>query len=91
MSPTGGAKTHPSGAPWGRKYVNVRCLLVYIEHFIDEGANWAVFERKEALQEKLRRGAMTRWRDAPFRGRPDRRLERSSTQCDIGLFLSRTP
>lgn len=39
LTGNGGAKTHPSGAPWGRKYVNVRRLFVYIEHFIDEGAN----------------------------------------------------
>jgi hypothetical protein len=70
----------------GRKYVNVRCLFVYIEHFIDEGASWAVFERKEALQEQRRRGAMTRWRDAPFRGRPDRRLERSASGATSGCF-----
>lgn len=46
MTPSGGAKTHPAGAPSGWKYVNVRRLFVYVEHFIEEGANWAVFERK---------------------------------------------
>jgi hypothetical protein len=25
------------------------CVFVYIEHFIEEGVNWAVFERNRAL------------------------------------------
>jgi hypothetical protein len=75
----------------GRKYVNVRCLFVYIEHFIDEGASWAVFEHKEALQEQRRRGAMTRWRDAPFRGRPERSAEAIFHPVRLGLFPSCTP
>jgi phage tail sheath protein FI len=29
----------------GWKYVNVRRIFVFIEHFIEEGAHWAVFER----------------------------------------------
>jgi phage tail sheath protein FI len=40
----GGAETHPR-APSGWKYVNVRRSFVFIEHFIEEGAHWAVFER----------------------------------------------
>jgi hypothetical protein len=65
VKPEGGAKTRPPGAASGWKYVNVCRLFVYIEHFIEEGANWAVFERNRALQEQLRRGAMTRRIDAP--------------------------
>jgi hypothetical protein len=29
------------------EYVNVPRLIVDIKHFIEEGANWAVFERNE--------------------------------------------
>jgi len=44
--PTGtvvwGARTLASDAEW--KYVNVRRLILYLEHSIDRGTRWAVFE-----------------------------------------------
>jgi len=37
-----GARTTSSDPEW--KYVNVRRLLIYLEHSIDRGTQWAVFE-----------------------------------------------
>jgi hypothetical protein len=39
--------------------VNVRRLFIYIEHFIEEGSNWTVFERNRALSGTPRGSAMT--------------------------------
>lgn len=42
-----------SGAEW--KYVNVRRLSIYLEHSIDSGTQWAVFEpNDEHLWAKVR-------------------------------------
>ena len=37
-----GARTMSSDPEW--KYVNVRRLFIYLEHSIDKGTQWAVFE-----------------------------------------------
>ena len=41
-----GARTMSSDPEW--KYVNVRRLFIYLEHSIDKGTQWAVFEPNNA-------------------------------------------
>jgi phage tail sheath protein FI len=48
-----GARTISSDPEW--KYVNVRRLFIYLEHSIDKGTQWAVFEpNNERLWANLR-------------------------------------
>ena len=48
-----GARTMSSDPEW--KYVNVRRLFIYLEHSIDKGTQWAVFEpNKERLWANIR-------------------------------------
>jgi phage tail sheath protein FI len=47
-----GARTLSSDAEW--KYVNVRRLFIYLEHSIDRGTQWVVFEpNTEALWQRV--------------------------------------
>lgn len=49
-----GARTLSSDPDW--KYVNVRRLFIFIEHSIDKGTQWVVFEpNNEALWARVRR------------------------------------
>ena len=49
-----GARTVSSDPEW--KYVNVRRYFLYLEHSIDKGTQWAVFEPNgEALWQQVRR------------------------------------
>ena len=55
------------------KYVDVRRLLVYLEHSIDEGIRWVVFEPNgEPLWASLRRSVcdflLAEWRDGALQG-----------------------
>ena len=61
----------PTEAEW--KYVSVRRLFTFLEHSIDKGTQWAVFEpNAEPLWSKLRRsiGAFleAQWRSGAFQG-----------------------
>jgi uncharacterized protein len=66
-----GARTLSRDPEW--KYVNVRRLFIFLEHSIDSGTQWAVFEpNDEALWAKVRQNIanfLTRlWRDGALQG-----------------------
>jgi len=67
----GGSQTLGTDAEW--KYVSVRRTSIFLEHSIDKGTRWAVFEpNAEPLWAELRRsiGAFleTQWRSGAFQG-----------------------
>ncbi|MGH7491703.1 MAG: phage tail sheath subtilisin-like domain-containing protein [bacterium] len=67
-----GARTISSDPDW--KYVNVRRLFIFVEHSIDRGTQWVVFEpNSEPLWERVRRvvsAFLTQvWRDGALMGR----------------------
>lgn len=87
-----GGRTLSSGSEW--KYVNVRRLFIYLEHSIDRGTQWAVFEpNAEPLWATIRRSVedflINEWRSGSLPGsRPDEayfvKCDRSTTtQADI--------
>lgn len=87
-----GARTMSSDPEW--KYVNVRRLFNYIEHSIDKGTQWAVFEpNNDRLWDNIRRTIedflLVLWRDGALLGRkPEEaffvRCDRSTmTQNDL--------
>jgi phage tail sheath protein FI len=66
-----GARTMSSDPEW--KYVNVRRLMIYIEHSIDNGTRWAVFEpNNERLWANIRQTVgdflLVLWRDGALIG-----------------------
>ncbi|MBB5019130.1 hypothetical protein HNQ59_002428 [Chitinivorax tropicus] len=66
-----GARTISSDPEW--KYVNVRRLFIYIEHTLDKGSQWAVFEpNNERLWANIRRMVedflLVLWRDGALLG-----------------------
>jgi hypothetical protein len=66
-----GARTISSDPEW--KYVNVRRLFIYLEHSIDNGTQWAVFEpNNERLWVNIRRTIesflLVLWRDGALLG-----------------------
>ena len=67
-----GARTLSSDSDW--KYVNVRRLFIFVEHSIDRGTQWVVFEpNSELLWERVRRVISSFlnqvWRDGALMGR----------------------
>jgi uncharacterized protein len=87
-----GARTLASQAEW--KYVNVRRQLIYLEHSIDQGTQWVVFEPNgEPLWAQLRTSVeqflFAQWRSGAFLGaKPEEaffvRCDRTTmTQNDI--------
>ena len=67
-----GARTISSDPEW--KYVNIRRLLIYLEHSIEKSTQWAVFEpNNERLWETIRRQIedflTSTWRDGALMGR----------------------
>ena len=67
-----GARTISSDPEW--KYVNVRRLLIFLEHSIDKSTQWAVFEpNNERLWESIRRQLeaflASIWRSGALMGR----------------------
>jgi phage tail sheath protein FI len=78
-----GARTMSSDPEW--KYVNVRRLFIYLEHSIDKGTQWAVFEpNNERLWANIRQTVSdflyTMWRDGALLGaKPD---EAYFVRCD---------
>jgi hypothetical protein len=66
-----GARTTTSDSDW--KYVNVRRLLIYIEHSIDRGLQWAVFEPNGAalwmaVRTSIANFLTTVWREGGLMG-----------------------
>ncbi len=66
-----GARTMSSDPEW--KYVNVRRLFIYLEHTLDKGTQWAVFEpNNERLWANVRRMVedflLVLWRDGALLG-----------------------
>jgi phage tail sheath protein FI len=78
-----GARTISSDPDW--KYVNVRRLFIFVEHSIDRGTQWVVFEsNNEPLWERVRRvisAFLTNvWRDGALMGRT--KEEAYFVKCD---------
>ncbi len=87
-----GARTMSSDPEW--KYVNVRRLFIYLEHSIDKGTQWAVFEpNNRRLWDNVRRTVedflLNLWKDGALLGdKPENayfvRCDRTTmTQNDI--------
>ncbi len=78
-----GGRTMSSDPEW--RYVNVRRLFIYLEHSIDRGTQWAVFEPNgERLWTSVRRAVedflLTQWRSGALAGQtPD---EAFFVRCD---------
>jgi phage tail sheath protein FI len=78
-----GARTMSSDPEW--KYVNVRRLFIYIEHSIDIGTQWAVFEpNNRRLWDNIRQTVedflLVLWRDGALLG--DKPEEAYFVRCD---------
>ncbi len=78
-----GARTLSSDPEW--KYVNVRRLFIYIEHSIDKGTQWAVFEPNgPRLWANVRRTIedflLVLWRDGALLG--DKPEQAFFVRCD---------
>lgn len=78
-----GARTISSDPDW--KYINVRRLFIFIEHSIDRGTQWVVFEpNSEPLWERVRRvitSFLTNvWRDGALMGKT--KEEAFFVKCD---------
>jgi len=87
-----GARTMSSDPEW--KYVNVRRLFIYLEHSIDKGTQWAVFEpNNERLWANIRSTIedflLVQWKSGALMGtKPDQaffvRCDRTTmTQNDL--------
>jgi phage tail sheath protein FI len=78
-----GARTMSSDPEW--KYVNVRRLFIYIEHSLDNGTQWAVFEpNNRRLWDNVRRTVedflLVLWKDGALLG--DKPEEAYFVRCD---------
>jgi len=78
-----GARTVSSDPEW--KYVNVRRLFIYVEHSIDKGTQWAVFEpNNRRLWDNIRQTVedflLVLWRDGALMG--DKPEEAYFVRCD---------
>jgi phage tail sheath protein FI len=78
-----GARTISSDPEW--KYVNVRRLFIYIEHSIDKGTQWAVFEpNNRRLWDNIRHTVedflLVLWRDGALLG--DKPEDAYFVRCD---------
>ncbi len=87
-----GARTISSDPEW--KYVNIRRLLIFLEHSIDKSTQWAVFEPNnerlwESIRHQLAAFLASIWRSGALMGRtPDEgffvRCDRTTmTQIDL--------
>jgi phage tail sheath protein FI len=78
-----GARTLSSDPDW--KYINVRRLFIFVEHSIDNGTQWVVFEpNSDPLWERVR-GSVSSflnqvWRDGALMGKT--REEAYFVKCD---------
>jgi uncharacterized protein len=78
-----GARTLSSDPEW--KYVNVRRLFVYIEHSLDKGTQWAVFEPNNSrlwanIRETVENFLLVLWRDGALLG--DKPEDAFFVRCD---------
>jgi phage tail sheath protein FI len=78
-----GARTMSSDPEW--RYVNVRRLFIYLEHSIDLGTQWAVFEpNNQRLWANIRQAVedylLVLWRDGALLG--DKPEEAFFVRCD---------
>jgi hypothetical protein len=78
-----GARTMSSDPEW--KYVNVRRLFIYLEHSLDKGSQWAVFEpNNDRLWANVRRMIedflLVMWRDGALLG--DKPEDAFFVRCD---------
>ncbi|MCX6595574.1 MAG: phage tail sheath subtilisin-like domain-containing protein [Acidobacteria bacterium] len=78
-----GARTISSDPEW--KYVNVRRLFIYIEHSLDKGSQWAVFEpNNRRLWDNIRQTVedflLVLWRDGALMG--DKPEDAFFVRCD---------
>ncbi|MHC5258243.1 phage tail sheath family protein [Streptomyces sp. UC4497] len=88
-----GARTISSDALW--QYVNVRRLFIYLEHSIDRGSQYAVFEPNDTRLWRRLKGSVTTflttvWRSGALQGTSEEEaffvrvgLGESMTQADI--------
>jgi phage tail sheath protein FI len=78
-----GARTISSDPEW--KYVNVRRLFIYIEHSIDKGTQWAVFEPNNSrlwanIRQTVEDFLLVLWRDGALLG--DKPEDAFFVRCD---------
>jgi uncharacterized protein len=78
-----GARTMSSDPEW--KYVNVRRMFIYLEHSIDKGTQWAVFEpNSQRLWSNIRQTVedflLVMWRDGALMG--DKPEQAYFVRCD---------
>jgi len=78
-----GARTMSSDPEW--KYVNVRRLFIYLEHSIDKGTQWAVFEPNNSrlwanIRETVENFLLVQWRNGALLG--DKPEDAFFVRCD---------
>ena len=78
-----GARTISSDPEW--KYVNVRRLFIYLEHSLDKGTQWAVFEPNNSrlwanIRETVENFLLVLWRDGALLG--DKPEQAYFVRCD---------
>lgn len=78
-----GARTMSSDPEW--KYVNVRRLFIYIEHSIDKGTQWAVFEPNNPrlwanIRQTVEDFLLVLWKDGALLG--DKPEDAYFVRCD---------
>lgn len=78
-----GARTISSDPEW--KYVNVRRLFIYLEHSIDKGTQWAVFEPNnrrlwDNIRQTVENFLLVLWRDGALLG--DKPEDAYFVRCD---------
>ncbi len=78
-----GARTMSSDPEW--KYVNVRRLFIYVEHSIDKGTQWAVFEPNNSrlwsnIRHTVEDFLLTLWQQGALLG--DKPEEAFFVRCD---------
>jgi phage tail sheath protein FI len=69
-----GARTLSTGVEW--RYVNVRRLFIFLEHSIDEGTRWAVFEPNDErlwarVTDTIRLFLRSQWRNGALPGQKE--------------------
>jgi uncharacterized protein len=78
-----GARTMSSDPEW--KYVNVRRLFIYLEHSIDKGTQWAVFEPNNSrlwanIRQAVENFLLVQWKNGALMG--DKPEEAFFVRCD---------
>ncbi len=78
-----GARTMSSDLEW--IYINVRRLFIYLEHSIDNGTQWAVFEPNgprlwASIQQSIENFLLVAWRDGALLG--DKPEQAYFVRCD---------